>query len=72
MTIEQAKYEIMRIYGNVAPDIQQAFDTAFKAMDAQAYLRMLSDRPCAVCKCHEETGCRVWKCPFDGMMGEKE
>ena len=29
-------------------------------------LRYLEGRPCEVCSCHNEKGCGVWECMFDG------
>ena len=29
-------------------------------------LRYLDGRPCEVCSCHNENGCGVWECMFDG------
>ena len=33
----------------------------------------LTDRPCAVCKCHTDDGCSKWECVFERRTdGEKE
>lgn len=29
-------------------------------------LQYLTGRPCEVCSCHNEKGCGVWECMFDG------
>ena len=29
-------------------------------------LQYLEGRPCEVCSCHNEKGCGVWECMFDG------
>ena len=29
-------------------------------------MQYLEGRPCEVCSCHNEKGCGVWECMFDG------
>ena len=29
-------------------------------------MQYLEGRPCEVCSCHNENGCGVWECMFDG------
>ena len=40
-------------------------------MTDRELLECLTDRPCDVCKFHEETGCSQWVCVFcDGLFGD--
>lgn len=45
-----------------ASDIE-AMDMAISDMRKMQYLE---GRPCEVCACHNEKGCGVWECMFDG------
>jgi len=67
MTNEQAKAEIMQIYGVLSPNKQQALDMAIKALENISHI---TDRPCDVCEFHSEQGCTQWKCVFcDELFG---
>ena len=47
----------------LVPSEKQALSVAISDMRKMQYLEGI---PCEVCSCHNETGCGVWECMFDG------
>ena len=43
-----------------------AKEACMMGASAMRKLRYLDGRPCEVCSCHNENGCGVWECMFDG------
>ena len=68
MTTQQAKAELMQIYGILSSDKQIALDVAIKALENIGHLK---DRPCSVCEFSKEDGCCKWTCVFtDRLFGD--
>ena len=60
-----SKEAIIDKYEQILKELYELTKVSLSYIDQIQYL---TDRPCAVCKCHEDSGCRVWTCPFDGLM----
>ena len=43
-----------------------ADDAKQMAISDMRKMQYLEGRPCEVCSCHNERGCGVWECMFDG------
>lgn len=67
MTREMATDLLDNLVGMVDDNHGSDYDTALKmAIADMRKLQYLEGRPCEVCRCHNEKGCGVWECMFDG------
>ena len=56
-------FEIEQAFSLCGSDYYKACSVAISDMRKMQYLE---GRPCEVCSCHNEKGCGVWECVFDG------
>ena len=60
--VEYAMQELERYYERGVIPTEEAMQIAIQTLQRVGYL---ADRPCAVCKCHGDDGCKKWSCVFD-------
>lgn len=66
--IQKYKCEHGYAYADCACDIEKDLKALPSAQpDISSYL---TDRPCAVCKCHTEDGCSKWECVFERRIND--
>ena len=67
----QAAIDALDNIGSLDTDADREYARSiFNAVPSaqQDILSYLTDRPCAVCKCHTEDGCSKWECVFEGRI----
>ena len=58
--------ELIKFDASLMPEGCAEREALEMGMSALRKLQYLEGRPCEVCSCHNEKGCGVWECVFDG------